>query len=565
MKTPQEILSERVRAAIAPLGVAPPEPVVVPSQDGRFGDYQCNAAMGLAKAMKLNPRGVATQIVSALKVEGICDEPAIAGPGFINLRLQADWIGARLDEMCHDERLGVRRVDEPETIVVDYSSPNVAKTMHVGHIRSTIIGDALARMLRFAGHHVITDNHLGDWGTAFGALIVGYRKFADTSEFEKDPIAELERIYRLATGDPALQDQIRAELAKMQAGDEENLRLWRLFMETSRRAFETLYDRLDVHFDLWHGESFYNSLLSDTVASLVKAGIAQESEGAIVVFFGQDEPPAIIRKSDGAHLYMTTDLAAIRYRVQELHCDRFIILTDRRQQLHFKQLFEIACRWGYGEVGMAHVAFGSILGESGTPFKTRGGDTIKLEALLDEAEERALLLARENERGASLSEAQLLEIAREVGIGAVKYADLSQNPASDYTFNWDKMLAMTGNTGPYLQMAYARTQAIFRKGDVQPKSLVGPVQMGEEAERALGLVLLRFGEALEAALIDYKPNRLTSWLYDVAVAFSIFFEKCPVLKADEPIRTSRLTLCRLTADALHLGLDLLGIHTLPQM
>jgi arginyl-tRNA synthetase len=471
-----------------------------------------------------------------------------------------------------DERLGVERVARPETILIDFSAPNTAKPMHVGHIRTTIIGDALTRTLRFLGHRVITDNHVGDWGTQFGMLIVGYRTLLDRSAYERDPIAELERVYKTvqsqAKADPAVGQQAREELVKLQRGDAGNLSLWKEFTDVSRTVFERVYSRLHIQFDHWLGESFYNPMLPGVVQELQDKGLAQPSEGAMCIFFADDPDlngtPFLIQKQDGAFLYATTDLATIKYRAETFHPDRIIYVVDSRQQLHFRQLFAAARRWGYG-MTLEHVGFGTILGEDGKPIKTREGEPVKLEALLDEAEERARAVVRD--KNPSLSEEEQAHIARVVGIGAVKYADLMQNRTADYRFSWDKMLALDGNTAPYLQYVYARIRSIFRKGDLEHWQPEPGMQVRLEAPEELDLAkqMIRFGDTLLEVERTYKPNILAGFLYDLATKFNLFYQAHPVLKADNDVRPTRLLLCDLTARYIKKGLELLGIETLEAM
>jgi arginyl-tRNA synthetase len=444
--------------------------------------------------------------------------------------------------------------------------------MHVGHIRSTIIGDSIARILRLLGHKVITDNHLGDWGTQFGMLLVGWKRYLNPVALETDPIGEMERLYKLVNAECQTNAETlqaaRAELVKLQSGDPENLRLWQQMVSLSRREFDRVYARLGVRFDHTLGESFYNPRLEALVNEFVARGIARESEGAIVVFF--DDPafgelanyPLIIRKSDGGFNYATTDLATLVYRIESWQPHEIIYVTDARQKLHFSQVFAAFRRLRPdAQVKLAHVWFGTILGEDGKPFKTRAGDTIKLADLLDEAEERALKIV--TEKNPALPETQRRQIARVVGIGAVKYADLMQNRESDYVFRWDKMLALDGNTAPYLQYAYTRIASIFRKGQVtqlEPKVVFEAPQ-----ELSLAKHMLNFGFVLENAANEYRPNFICNFLYELAVRFSTFYENCPVLQAAGQLRQSRLTLCRLTAEVLKTGLDVLGIETVEQM
>ena len=650
-------LNHRLTAALAPLvdNPAPWADMVRPSQDPKFGDYQANCAMPLAKQLSKPPRDVAAEIVRGLKLEDICHEPEIAGPGFINFRLRDDWLASQLTAAVTDERLGVGKVEQPRTYIVDYSSPNVAKPMHVGHIRSTVIGDSLSRTLRFAGHQVITDNHLGDWGTQFGMIIYGYRHFRDEAAYEKKPLDELARLYRLVhqlidyhdaeRGEKLLAQKIREqeqaiaqdtgvaeanpqekkraekarrqaeraleesrqelkslqakraaveadpllsklareypdigravleETAKLHVGDAENIRLWKQFMPPCLAAIEEIYRRLNVSFDVALGESFYHDRLGAVVADLRKKDLARESEGAICVFLPGHAAPMIVQKKDGAFLYATTDLATIQYRFERWKPDAILYVVDHRQSEHFAQLFAAARMWGYEAAEFQHISFGTVLGEDGRPFKTRSGDTVGLGGLLDEAVRRAFEVVSANddrkEAGAELSPEQRTRIAEIVGIAALKYADLSQNRTSDYTFSYDKMLALNGNTATYMQYAYARVRNIFARGKVDIDALREariPLRLDHAAERALGLELLRFSEAIELALSDYRPNQLTNYLFELANRYSTFYEECPVLKAEtEAARTNRLLLCDLTARTLKQGLALLGIEVVEKM
>ncbi|HJY80298.1 MAG TPA: arginine--tRNA ligase [Candidatus Binatia bacterium] len=546
--------------------------LVHPTANPKFGDYQANGVMAAAKAHKLNSRELAQKVTAQFDPSEIPATWEIAGPGFINFRLDPVWLGRTLLAAALDERSGMEPAAQPETIVLDFSAPNIAKPMHVGHIRSTILGDALTRVLRFLGHTVITDNHLGDWGTQFGMLIVGYRTLLDRAAYERDPLAEMERIYKAVQAqsntDPTIAARAREELAKLQKGDRENTALWREFMAVSRQAFEQIYSRLDVQFDHWLGESFYNSMLPETVRTLQEKGLARLSEGAICIFFDDDpelvDTPFLIQKQDGAFLYATTDLATVQYRAETFHPDRIIYVTDSRQQLHFRQLFAATRRWGY-TIALEHVWFGTILGEDGKPIKTREGEPIKLEALLDEAEERARAIARD--KNPSLSEADLSHIARVVGIGAVKYADLMQNRTADYRFSWDKMLALDGNTAPYLQYVYARIRSIFRKGKLEswhPEPGMD-VNLLTLEELDLAKQMIRWGDTLLEVERTYKPNLLATFLYDLATKFNLFYQAHAVLKAPEDVRPTRLLLCDLTARYIRKGLELLGIETLEAM
>jgi arginyl-tRNA synthetase len=565
-----------------------------PCPDARFGDYQSNALMSLAKARKMNPRQLASDVLAKLEVGDLCEKVEIAGAGFLNFRLKPDALGETLASAARGEHLFFDRTSRPRTIVVDFSSPNVAKPMHVGHIRSTILGDSLSRALRLLGHAVITDNHIGDWGTQFGMLLVGWKTELDREKLKADPLAEMERIYKRISGrcdpekpgfdEPTL-TRARAELVKLQAGDEENLGIWREMIRLSQSQFEAIYGRLGVKFDYTYGESFYNPRLKETVEDLSRRGIAVESRGAKAVFSDGSLPPkedpfliqkegewtpnpVIVQKSDGAFNYATTDLATLAYRTETWKADEIVYVTDGRQQLHFRQVFAAFGRWRpESKTRLAHVWFGSILGEDGKPFKTRSGETVRLAELLDEAEERALKVV--SEKSPELPETQRREIARVVGLGAVKYADLLPNRQSDYIFSWDKMLALNGNTAPYLQYAYARIRSIFRKGDVrEPAAGTGSGSLPLSAPEEIGLAkhLLNFGLVLQAVGEEYRPNFLCNYLYDLAGRFTGFYENCPVLKADtEQQRASRLVLCDLTARVLKQGLEVLGIEVLEQM
>jgi len=545
---------------------------VRPSTDAKFGDYQANGCMALAKALKKNPREVAAEAAEKVDLTPMAGRPEVAGPGFLNVRLEDAWVVLTLSDLLNDETLGIARPDHPKTVVVDFSSPNVAKPMHVGHIRSTVIGDSLARIIAALGHKVIRDNHLGDWGSQFGMILWGWKNHRDAAAYATDPVGELARLYRLAQSkvkdkEPGVEDAARAETAKLHAGDPENLALWQQFMPDCLSALNQVYDRLGVQFDVELGESFYNPMLADVVSDLEAKGISEESEGATVVFVDEMKAPFIVRKSDGAFNYATTDLATIKYRETTWHPDQVLYVVDHRQGDHFKQLFAVARRWGYDRAALEHVAFGTILGPDRKPFKTRSGDTVGLESLLDEGVAEALKVVQEN--SPELDPAEQARVAEGVGIGAIKYADLSQNRLSDYVFDWKKMLAMNGNTAAYLQYAYARIQSIFRKGGLTPEAIRQQrptIFLTNPAERALGVRILRLPETLELAAAELKPNILTDYLFDLANTFSTFFEECPVLKAESAERRdSRLALVDLTARTLKFGLGLLGIDVVERM
>ncbi len=565
-------ISLRVRRAIAAAfpSAADAAPLVVQAQNAQFGDYQSNAAMGLGKRLGQKPREVAQKIIDQLDLGDLLAKPEIAGPGFINLRLRPEFLAQALAAVATDDRLGVPLAADPRTVVVDFGGPNTCKPMHVGHLRSPIIGDAICRLLRFLGHKVVGDNHLGDWGTQFGLLIAGFRRFGPEVPESADPLERLVAIYKLATAladqDESFRAEARAELAKLQAGDPANLAQWRQFSAWSLSHFNEMYARLGVHFDETLGESSYNSMLAGVVEDLKSRGLARPSEGAICVFWDDEKlPPLLIQKSDGAFLYATTDLATLKYRCDRWHPSEIVIVTDARQQLHFNQIFDAARRWGIAEdVVLRHVFFGTILGPDGRPLKTRSGDLVALKDVLDEAENRALAVVRD--KSPDLSSEEMAAIARVVGIGAIKYADLSQNHQSDFVFNWDKMLALQGNTAPYLQYAYARIRSILRKGN-EPglAASAAPLLLTEPAEAALALKLLRLPEAIDAATDDFRLNLLSNYLFELSAVFTTFYESCPVLKSDPAVRAVRLRLCDLTARVLKQGLDLLGIDVVERM
>ena len=574
---PHKLIEQRLREAVST--VLPDADIstvsVRPCPDPKFGDYQSAALISLAKSRKLNPRQLAADVLAKLEVSDWSEPVEIAGPGFLNFRLKPSALTAALQAAVQNDQLFFAKSSQPKTVVVDFSSPNVAKPMHVGHIRSTILGDALARLLRLLGHRVITDNHTGDWGTQFGKLILGWKQHLDKAALEKDSIAEMERLYKLVNAagetDNAVLEAARKELVKLQQQDAENLRIWREMIALSQAQFDQIYQRLTVTFDYTLGESFYHPRLRAIVHELVEKGIARESEGAIAVFF-EDIPqlkkiPALIQKRDGAFNYTTTDLATLAHRLETWHPDEIIYVTGGPQQLHFQQLFAIFNRWHpEARIKLAHVWFGSILGDDGKPFKTRSGDTIRLSDLLNEAEERALKIV--SQKNPELPLSQQREIARVVGLGAIKYADLLPNRQSDYVFSWEKMLALNGNTAPYLQYAYTRIQSIFRKGGIQDSDIRAEglrINLEHPDELALARQLLNFGFVLEAAAEEYRLNFLCNYLYELAGQFTRFYESCPVLKAQPEQRLGRLLLCYLTGRVLKQGLEVLGIETLDQM
>jgi len=631
--------------------------MIRPVEDPKHGDYQANFAMKLAKDCQKNPRDLATEIAKSTRLSDLCETPEVAGPGFINLRLKPEWLVNEINRMAGDDREGVALIAAPKTYVVDFSGPNVAKPMHVGHLRSTVIGDSICRMLRFLGHHVVGDNHIGDWGTQFGMIIYGYKHFLNQEEFERDTVPELARLYRLvnqlcdyhdlramqpkldkalaekieeidaAASTPAapgeekqklkqqkklaeelerIREQIaegrkklatiesnpqlesyarqhpditvksRLETAKLHSGDVVNLNLWKQFVPACLDAIQGVYDRLEIHFDVALGESYYQPQLADVVADLKAKGLARESEGAMCVFIPGSEAPFLVQKTDGAFTYATTDLATIKYRREQLHADAMLYVVDSRQSEHFKLLFDTAKLWGYDDVEFKHVNFGTILGEDSKPYKTRSGDTVGLESLLDEAVAEALKVI-ESEELAKGEERPKLElshktrIAEIIGLGGIKYADLKHNRESDYKYSLKKMLAKEGDTATYMQYAYARVCGIFRKCDVERgavRTSTDRIILQHPKERNLAVQLARFGEILDAATFDYRPNVLTDYLFQTANAFSSFYDDrdCSVKDAKTPeLRSSRLKLADLTARVLARGLQLLGIQTIEQM
>ena len=623
------------------------------SQDAKFGDYQANFAMPLAAKLDgVKPRDLAIQIADKVDLSDFCEPLEVAGPGFINIKLKQDWLESLTQQLVPDDRLGVSVTEAPQKVVVDFSAPNVAKPMHVGHLRSSVIGDANYRVLQFLGHDVIGDNHIGDWGTQFGMIIFGYKHFLDEDAFQESSVTELARLYRLVNqlsdyhttkkSVPKRQDEIeqlksklntleeiseqsdkkaqkqlkklksdlgerksdlasmqeklseleqnedlnskavafpeiarlaREETAKLHAGDAENLELWKQFLPECLDAIQVVYDRLDIHFDLTLGESYYQPMLADVVSDLKQKGLAQESQGAICVFVEGLKAPSIVQKQDGAFTYATTDLATIKYRVEELKADRVLYVVDSRQSEHFQLLFATVKQWGFTDLELQHVSFGTILGKNKRPYKTRSGDTVGLESLLDESIQRAYAIVAENDEakpdGPELNEAERQQIAESIGLGGIKYADLKHNRDSDYVFDWDKMLAYRGDTATYMQYAYARVCGIFRKGDIDRDALrteQSVLQLTEESERALALQINRYSEILESVAIEARPNYLTNYLFELSNLFSTFYNNCHVLKAEEEhVKSSRLQLCDLTARVITHGLSLLGIRTCERM
>ncbi|SDT97873.1 arginyl-tRNA synthetase [Verrucomicrobium sp. GAS474] len=581
MKSPQQVLEARLAAASLQLfGSA--EVQVKPCADAKHGDFQTNAAMIRAKELGKNPRELAAELAALLPEDEAFAAPVIAGPGFLNFTLKAGWLNRALATARAEGKIGVEAAASASgPVILDFSGPNVAKEMHVGHIRSTILGEALARCHRFLGHAVVTDNHLGDWGTQFGKILLGYKRHGNEADLAERPIEHLEELYQqiheASKTDEAIQEEARGELLALQQGDAESLALWKRFVAATLAELDKIYGRLGVRFDETLGESAYNDRLEATVKELEKKGIARESEGAIAVFFDESDDkqltdkPFLIRKSDEAFLYATTDLATVAYRVERWKPARIIYVTDGRQQLHFQQLFATVRKWGVDRVvptALEHVWFGAILGGDKKPIKTREGKPIKLRALLDEAESRAFDII--TGKRPELSEERRREIANVVGLGALKFADLGQNRNLDYVFDWNKLLAFDGNTAPYLQNGYVRIKSIFRKAVGEGIAIPGDdaqIDLQEEAEIALGKKLLALGETVRIVVAESRPHYLCIYLCELATAFHAFYEACPVLKAGVPedVRTSRLALCALTAEALQLGLELLGIGVVEEM
>jgi arginyl-tRNA synthetase len=578
-------LKARFEAAlIAAFGrdYATTDPILVPASNPKFGDFQSNVAMSLTKKLGKPPRAIAEEIVRALKVEEICELPTIAGPGFINLTLKTAYLEEQLRYIASDERLGVAPVKQPQRVIVDFSAPNTAKEMHVGHLRSTIIGDSIARTLEFQGHDVLRLNHIGDWGTQFGMLITYLQEAFPDALTTANALAlgDLTTFYKQAKQrfdeDEAFRDASRLAVVRLQSGDEDALKAWQLLCEQSRIAYQEIYNLLDIHL-IERGESFYNPLLPGVVEDLEKAGLLVEDQGAKCVFLEgftnkEGEPlPLIVQKSDGGYNYAATDLAAIRYRIQQDHADRIIYITDAGQANHFAQVWQVARRAGWipDTVELVHVPFGFVQGEDGKKFKTRSGETVRLRDLLDEAivRARADLETRLREDNRQETEDFTANVAKVIGISAVKYADLSQNRTSNYIFNYDRMLALQGNTAPYMLYAYVRVQGISRKGQIDFKRLDDDAQilLQEETELALAKHLLQLDEVIEQVGQDLFPNRLCQYLFELSQKYNQFYDRLPILQAEEPIRNSRLVLCDLTARTLKLGLSLLGIQVLERM
>jgi arginyl-tRNA synthetase len=527
---------------------------VVPATDPKFGDYQCNDALKLAKQMKMNPREVASRVAANL-TEGPFDKVEIAGPGFLNLTVSATWLQQELQRIASDAHLAIPQSGAGKKIVIDYSSPNAAKQMHIGHIRSTVIGNAIDRIFRALGYEVIADNHLGDWGTQFGILIKGYRECLTEEERNNLSVANLEKCYVLSAAkakeDESWKDSCRAELVKLQQGDEANLALWKRFIDISISEFDRMYAELGVKFDTYRGESFYNTMMPGVVDKLLAAGLAKESEGALIVDLSEEKlGVAIVRKSDGGYNYTTSDLACVDSRTEEYNPERIIYVTDDRQQLHFKQFFSIAAKLG-SQVKLVHVPFG-LMSYQGKAISTREGNLIKLDDLLAEAVKRSYDIVKD--RGGDET------LAKQIGFGAVKYADLSHDPATAIDFNWDKALALEGNSGPYLQYAYARVQSLLAKAETGDIAQV-EFNVVTDFEKRLALQLVEFPGAVVRAAEAYKPSVLADYLFQTAQLYSSFYQNSPILKSEESVKLARLRLCVLFGEILGKGLNLLGIET----
>jgi arginyl-tRNA synthetase len=584
MTSIQDILKQRFQSALISVfgdAFASVDPILGVSTNPKFGDYQANVALSLAKQVGRPPREVAQAIADGLRVDDLCEAPAVAGPGFINLTLKPAYLEQWLRQIQSDSRLGIALTDKPVRVVVDFSSPNIAKEMHVGHLRSTIIGDAISRILEFQGHNVLRLNHVGDWGTQFGMLITYLREVCPEALVTSDALdlGDLVEFYKKAKQrfdeDEAFKETARQAVVKLQSGDAESLKAWQLLCNQSRREFQVIYDWLDI--DLTErGESFYNPYLSDVLTGLTESNLLVEDAGAQCVFLEgftnkEGEPmPLIVKKSDGAFNYATTDLAALRYRVQQDKAERMLYVTDAGQSSHFAQVFQVAKRAGWvpENVTLTHVPFGLVQGEDGKKLKTRSGETVRLKDLLDEAiaRTRADLQQRLQDEDRTETEDFIEQTARIVGIDAVKYADLSQNRTSNYIFSYDKMLALQGNTAPYMLYAYVRVQGISRKGNIDFKHLGdAPITLQDETELTLAKHILQMADIIEQVGQDLLPNRLCQYLFELSQKFNQFYDRCPVLQAEEPERTSRLVLCEVTARSLKLGLSLLGIKTLERM
>ena len=567
-------LTDLITAAAAASGHGEstvPLEACVPTNDPRNGDYQSNFAFRLGKSLRTNPRAVAQTIVENLAESPMVENAVVAGPGFINFTLRGEWLAQHLNEVGTDPRLGLTPASD-KTLVIDYSSPNIAKRMHVGHIRSTIIGNALHRIYGFLGWTVIADNHIGDWGTQFGKLIVAWRDWRSECPIKDDPIGELQWLYQQfgdrLPSDPTLIDRARAETAKLQAGEPENRALWQEFVNVSIREFDGIYQRLGIDFTVTHGESFYQDQLQPLVDDLLEKQIAVESDGAVIIPFdaedgkGLAKSPLLIRKSDGAALYGTTDLATVTHRIKTWNPDTIAYVTDVRQQLHFRQVFA-ASKKMENETNFAHIWFGMLRFAGGAIASTRDGHVVNLVDVLDTAARKAFDIV--SQKSTTLSDEERQRIAEAVGLGAVKYADLSQNPQTDITFDWERMLAMEGNTAPYIMYAHARCRSILRKA-ADAGHQPGAILLTHPAERALGLTIARTPEQIEAAAHSWRPNLLCDHLFQITSNFGTFYRECHVLKAEsQALIDSRLRLVECTANVLKIGLELLGLTALERM
>ena len=534
----------------------------------KFGDFQTNFAMMNSKIIGNNPRAIAQEIVDNLVENNVIEKLEIAGPGFINIFLKSEYLGELLKK-SREEKYDFSFLNREGDVVIDFSSPNIAKRMHIGHLRSTIIGDSIARIYRYLGYHVVADNHIGDWGTQFGKLIIGYRRWLDREAYEANAIEELERVYveftRQAEEHPELEEEARLELKKLQDGDEENFALWKEFIRVSLDEYEKLYGRLDVHFDTYYGESFYHDMMQGVIEELVEKKIAVEDDGAKVVFFPEEDNlfPCIVQKKDGAFLYSTSDIATVKFRKDNYNINKIIYLTDERQQDHFKQFFKITDMLGW-DVPKHHIWFGIMRFADGV-FSTRKGNVIRLEQLMDEGKKRACDIV--NEKNPELSEEEKENISEVVGIGAIKYADLSQNRQSPIIFEWDKILSFEGNTAPYLQYSYARIQSILRKAESEGKAIdyTKSILVKTSQERALANHIAAFPMAVIKASETFKPNVIADYLFELAKKFNSFYNSCPILNQDDETLFSRGLLAKVAGETIKDGLDLLGIKTLERM
>ncbi|WP_101473946.1 arginine--tRNA ligase [Fusobacterium sp.] len=534
----------------------------------KFGDFQTNFAMMNSKLIGNNPRAIAQAIVNNFVENDVIEKLEIAGPGFINIFLKNDYLGNLLKK-SRQEAYDYSFLNRKGDVIIDFSSPNIAKRMHIGHLRSTIIGDAIARVYRFLGYHVVADNHIGDWGTQFGKLIIGYRKWLDKEAYNENPIEELERVYvqfsKESEEHPELEEEARQELKKLQDGDAENFALWKEFIKVSMDEYAKLYGRLDVHFDTFYGESFYHNMMQSVVEELVEKNIAVEDDGAKVVFFPEEDNlfPCIVQKKDGAFLYSTSDIATVKFRKDNYDINKIIYLTDERQQDHFKQFFKITDMLGWN-VPKYHIWFGIMRFEDGV-FSTRKGNVIRLEQLLDEGKKRAYDIV--NEKNPNLSEEEKQNISEVVGVGAIKYADLSQNRQSPIIFEWNKILSFEGNTAPYLQYSYARIQSILRKADEEGKVIDYSKELviEDKLEKALANHIATFPMAVIKAADTFKPNIIADYLFELAKKFNSFYNNCPILNQDDETLVSRALLAKIAGDTIKDGLSLLGIETLDRM